>query len=824
MAGNLQHSTLGIKLPPHRALAAGGVTARCAAWAAMLGLVCADSRAAERLAAKLPAPAARQVDFATEVRPIFEQSCFRCHGPERPKSRFRLDNRASALEGGSHGTAIIPGDSARSALILYVARLDPEMGMPPEGKGPPLTTEQISVLRAWIDQGAAWSGETESSWSLSITPAVGFVTVQGNAAKFREHQWLRDDWRGGLESFEFREQKSPETELTLRGHAMTEDYRVEALLEKNELGFTRFGFEQFRKYDSDAGGYAANLNPASFSLGRDLHLDIGRAWFDVGLTLPDWPRLVLGYEYQYRTGEKATLQWGPVGTQPPDVPGTDARNIFPARKAIDEHTHVLKFDAEFERGGWRLEDSFRGEWTESRTRRVNANRSLIGVTNSLVTDTVSEGWHSFQGANVVRVEREFRDWLHGSAGYLYSRLCADADFSLETLNPAGLPYSFPQQSLARSSQRIVLERESHVANANALLGPWQDATLTLGAQAEWTHQNGTAEGFYDTFHVPGLEFLNLHDPANFIADLDKAKVEEHAALRYTRLPFTTLYAEARMQQECLGHREHILADFNFDRDTDARSEAGDFRMGFDSAPSAWLKFGSQFRHLDKATMFDDGDLLDQSGYPTFIEALDRTSREVTSRLTLRPTHWLSTTFTHRLVATDYHTTTEAFSQTAPGANDVSPGGRTFAGNYDAQIFSFSATLTPWRRLHWFTTVSVQDIRSASAHDRSDAVAPYRGETWSVASHARFVLDEKTDLTAGYTFSTADYRQELAATGLPLGMDYDLHGLQAGWVSQRTKHLTLKLQYGFYQYQEPGAGGFNDYTAHAVLAAVNARFP
>lgn len=821
MAGNLQSSTLGIKLPPRRALAAGGFTARCAAWGAMLGLIGAAAPAAGPLTARLPAPASRQVDFATEVRPIFEQSCFRCHGPERPKSRFRLDNRAAALAGGSRGTAIIPGESARSALILYVARLDPEMTMPPEGKGEPLTTEQIATLRAWIDQGANWDG-LESNWSLSVTPAVGFVTVQGNAAKFREHQWLRDGGRGGLESFSFHGLIAPETKLTLSGHALTDDYLVEGLLEQPDTGFTRFGFAQFRKYESDTGGYAATLNPASFNLGRDLHLDIGRAWFDVGLTLPDWPRLVLGYEYQYRTGEKATLQWGPVGTQPPDVPNTDARNIFPARKAIDEHTHVLKFDAEFERGGWRLEDSFRGEWTESRTDRVNANRSLIGVTDSLVTDTVSEGWQSFQGANIVRVEREFRDWLHGSAGHLYSRLRADADFSLETLNPAGLPYAFPQQSLARYSQRIVLEREAHVANANALLGPWQDATLTLGAQAGWTRQNGTAEGFYDTFHVPGLEFLNLHDPADFLADLDKATVEEHAAIRYTRLPFTTLFAEARWQQECLGHRERILADFTFERDTDARSEAGDFRMGFDSAPSAWLKFGSQFRYFDKATTFEDGDLLDQSGYPTFIEALDRISREVTSRITLRPARWLTTTFTHRLVATDYHTTTEAFAQSA--ANDVSPGGRTFTGNYDAQIISFNATLTPWRRLHWFTTVSVQDIRSTAAHGRSDAVAPYRGETWSVASHGRFVLNEKTDLTAGYTFSTADYRQELAATGLPLGMDYHLHGLQAGWVSHRTKHLTLKLQYGFYQYQEPGAGGFNDYTAHAVLAAVNARFP
>ena len=37
------------------------------------------------------------------------------------------------------------------------------------------------------------------------------------------------------------------------------------------------------------------------SLGTDLHLDIGKAWIDFGLTLPHWPRMVLGYEYDYKT-------------------------------------------------------------------------------------------------------------------------------------------------------------------------------------------------------------------------------------------------------------------------------------------------------------------------------------------------------------------------------------------------------------------------------------------------------------------------------------------------------------------------------------------
>src|SRR5262245_40393630 len=87
--------------------------------------------AAEFNEADLPPPASTSVDFVRDVQPILENTCLRCHGPERPKSNFRLTDRASALRGGANGVDIIPGDSAKSPLIYYVARLVPDMEMPP---------------------------------------------------------------------------------------------------------------------------------------------------------------------------------------------------------------------------------------------------------------------------------------------------------------------------------------------------------------------------------------------------------------------------------------------------------------------------------------------------------------------------------------------------------------------------------------------------------------------------------------------------------------------------------------------------------------------
>src|SRR5262245_61601453 len=106
---------------------------------------------------KLPPAATNKIDFLRDIKPILDGSCLKCHGPEKPKSHFRVDHREALLKGGDNGVAVVPGESAKSPLIHFVTRLVEDMEMPPAGKGEPLTAAQVSLLRAWIDQGVSWS-------------------------------------------------------------------------------------------------------------------------------------------------------------------------------------------------------------------------------------------------------------------------------------------------------------------------------------------------------------------------------------------------------------------------------------------------------------------------------------------------------------------------------------------------------------------------------------------------------------------------------------------------------------------------------------------
>ena len=119
----------------------------------------AAALAADPDTSKLPAPAAKKdLSYVKDIKPLLEKSCVNCHGPEKPKSKYRVDSREAIVKGGdSEEAAIVPGKSEKSPLIHYVADLVVDMEMPPTDKRekyPAWTKDQIALVRAWIDQGA----------------------------------------------------------------------------------------------------------------------------------------------------------------------------------------------------------------------------------------------------------------------------------------------------------------------------------------------------------------------------------------------------------------------------------------------------------------------------------------------------------------------------------------------------------------------------------------------------------------------------------------------------------------------------------------------
>ena len=105
--------------------------------------------------------AAPPIDFNRDIRPIFSDHCYACHGPDQNKRKagLRLDTKDGALKAlDSGGFAIVPGQPKSSALLKVISLPpDDDDHMPPTKTGKQLSAAQVDSLRRWIEQGAKWA-------------------------------------------------------------------------------------------------------------------------------------------------------------------------------------------------------------------------------------------------------------------------------------------------------------------------------------------------------------------------------------------------------------------------------------------------------------------------------------------------------------------------------------------------------------------------------------------------------------------------------------------------------------------------------------------
>lgn len=119
------------------------------------------------------------VQYNRDIRPILNDNCFACHGPDE-KSRaadLRLDIREAAI----NKQAFIPGKPLESSIIQRIMSDDEDEVMPPPNSHKSLTQSQKELLKAWIAEGAEYQGH----WAY-IAP------VKPELPQVRNGGWVRN--------------------------------------------------------------------------------------------------------------------------------------------------------------------------------------------------------------------------------------------------------------------------------------------------------------------------------------------------------------------------------------------------------------------------------------------------------------------------------------------------------------------------------------------------------------------------------------------------------------------------------------------------------
>ncbi len=103
---------------------------------------------------------AEQIEFfEREVRPVLLENCASCHGPEKQSGGLRVDQLSALIAGGDSGPAIVPHAPEKSLLVKAIKRSD-ELKMPPDD---PLSQSKVERLERWIQMGAPWPADAQSS-------------------------------------------------------------------------------------------------------------------------------------------------------------------------------------------------------------------------------------------------------------------------------------------------------------------------------------------------------------------------------------------------------------------------------------------------------------------------------------------------------------------------------------------------------------------------------------------------------------------------------------------------------------------------------------
>ena len=143
--------------------------------------------AAQRPADPAPTPAQQNQFFESQVRPILEASCFKCHGGSpKIKGGLRLTSRAGLLKGGDTGPAVSVENPSKSLLLTAIGYKDEDLQMPPKE---PLPKEKVAILTKWVEMGSPWTpGEPEVATVPNVPAGHVPPKVTAETMKFWSYQ------------------------------------------------------------------------------------------------------------------------------------------------------------------------------------------------------------------------------------------------------------------------------------------------------------------------------------------------------------------------------------------------------------------------------------------------------------------------------------------------------------------------------------------------------------------------------------------------------------------------------------------------------------
>ena len=679
------------------------------------------------------------------------------------------------------------------------------------------------------DEKSAVAGATEEQtpeYNNWIELGIGGNIINGDAAQFKQEHRISGDIFGGIQDLHLERTIGKNGTLTVDGHAIFDnhDYDLKIDLTQPGLGYIRGGYTEFRSwYDGNGGYFPAGDGAWIPPRYPELALDRGEAWVELGLRLPDWPEITIHYSHQFRDGGKDSTSWGDA-----TVPAVGSpRKIAPAFRNIDETRDILSFDMSKTFGNTNVLLGMRYEHS-SNDDRLQLQRG-VGNPDTLrfITQHEQSDLDLFNGH--VITETHFSDKFWFTAGYSYTTLGSD----ISGTRIYGSDYNsmfgpFPNIQF-RDEGFINLAGTSdvhdHIFNANFFWMPLKNLTLLTGFR--YTREDQDSSSVFLSTNTNSSRELLPPNPESADTSQDFDNFAERFEARYTGIKNWLFYAEGEWTEENGNVREHAVSggedEGMLNKDTSLLGQK--YSIGANWYATPRLSLSGQYDY--KAAEYNNDIRADFSGSNQRLLSQDWSTNDFNIRMTFRPK--IPAHLGTLSMVTRYD-----FMQTlASGMWAIDPVGPRLSEEHTALITSHvigeTVTWSPLARLYLQGTLSyVLDQTKTPAGDivvtdSAPTVLNFRNDNWTVTGGGGFIIDNKTDLHADYTYYRANDYQNNSQAGLPYGADATEHAVTATLTRQLTKKIRLRLQYGYYYYTDGLSGGFNNYEAHSFFSSLAFAF-
>ncbi|RXK55513.1 hypothetical protein ESB00_06380 [Oleiharenicola lentus] len=657
--------------------------------------------------------------------------------------------------------------------------------------------------------------------------SVGAASLDGDKPSFQKGQQLEKDGFGGIEALHYTKALNDTTTLTLDARALAgnNDYLFDLKITKDDLGFLKFGYKEFRVWYDGSGGY---LPSRAFILplyDEDLFTDRANLWLELGYTVEDRPQFNLRYDLFTREGTKDSTSWGDTGLA---VSASATRGLLPTFLKLDEKRHQLSANVKQTKDNstWSLAvRADKGDYENSRNIRRRANET--GLDRKI---TAKEG----QDYDLFQMRGSYENKIHDKLMVTTAVARTTIDTTLSGSRIYGADYDpVYDPAFANRQQRdegfFDLHGESEmkqtVGTISARYEPKERLVIVPAFRFEsidWTN----FVHFEETNVGSGASRPPTMEAVGADSEKDWKVISESLEARYAGIKNLSLsfkgewtksegdLTELRVLEPGTSHAAiSIDRDSEFERDTQKYAATANWyvRPGTTVAVQYYYK-----GRTNDYRAVRDNTVSSADRYPAYIANQDFETNDFNVR------------FSTKLGDKVRSVTRYDYQVTTINTQDI---GLALAESAEMETHVFAQSLSWMPKDRWYVQATINVVwdtlrtPAATLTGAAGGLVKNSDANYTYGSlGAGYALDEDSDLYLDYTVSESrDSWVNNSDRTVAYGSEYTTQLASATWTRRLDRNISVSLKYAYAKNEDVPNGGYADYEAHLIYGKLQYRF-